>query len=297
MKSQFQGLFPALLTPFSKNGETVLYDRACALADRLAKQGVAGLFPAGTTGEGMLMTLDERKTLLEEIVKAVGKKVKVIAHTGCLDTASTIELTRHAMKIGAAAAGIVTPGFYGYDEDALFRHYKLVAGAVKGFPVFLYNIPGCAKNALSPQFVLRVAHSIDNVIGLKDSAGVIQNLSLVIDGAPKGFTVLNGVDEYTYQAMLTGANGSVTSTANVVPELFLKVHRAVWAGDLKTARAAQTKLDTACSLFQYGKMVAYYKEGLRLRGFDAGCVRPPQRELTAAEKKAVAKALEIAGLI
>jgi len=297
MKFRLKGLVPALLTPFTKDGAEVDYDKACALAHRLADQGVAAVFPCGTTGEGFLMTLEERKQLVAEVVQAVRGRIKVIVHAGCLDTASTIELVQHAAEIGAAAAGVVTPGFYTYDDASLIRHFKLVAAAVKGFPLFLYNIPGCAKNALSPELILRLANQVENIVGLKDSAGQIQNLTRVIDGTPKGFTVLNGVDEYTYQAHLSGASGSVTSTANVAPELFLNIINALKQGNIKKARAAQTKLDRVCAIFQYGKMVAYYKEGLRLRGFDPGYVRPPQRELTAAEKKNFAKALDAAGLI
>jgi len=243
------------------------------------------------------MTTNERKQLVEELVKAVGKRIKVIAHAGCLDTATTVELARPAAKVGAAAAGVIAPGFYSYDDASLVRHYKTVAAAVKGFPLFFYNLPSCAKNELSPDLILRLAHEVDNIVGLKDSAGAIHNLSVVLDGAPRGFTVFNGVDEYTYQAKLTGANGSVTSTGNAAPELFLNIYRALDRGDLKKARAGQAKLSRACRLFHYGKMVAYYKEGLRLRGFDAGYVRPPQRELTSAEKRAFAKGLEDAGLI
>lgn len=297
MKFRLEGLVPALLTPFTKGGAHVDYDKAGALACRLADQGVAAVFPCGTTGEGMLMTLDERKKLITEVVQAVRGRIKVIVHAGCLDTASTIELARHGAEIGADAAGVVTPGFYTYDDASLERHFKRIAAAAKGFPIFLYNIPGCAKNALSPDLIIRLANETENIIGLKDSAGIIQNLARVINGAPKKFIVLNGVDEYTFQALLSGANGSVTSTANVAPELFLNVTRALEKGGLKKARAAQAKLDGVCKIFQYGKMVAYYKEGLRLRGFDAGYVRPPQRELTPAEKKAFAKALEAAGIL
>jgi dihydrodipicolinate synthase/N-acetylneuraminate lyase len=258
---------------------------------------VHALFPCGTTGEGLLMTIQERKQFLETVVRAAGKRVKVIAHAGCLDTASAVDLTRHAAEAGAVAAAVVTPGFYAYDDAALFRHFKTVAQAAPSLPIFLYNIPGCARNLLSPDLIIALAQEVDNIVGLKDSGGNICNLTAVLNRAPKGFTVFNGVDEYSFQALLSGANGSVSSTANVVPELFLGVFNAVKRGDLQKGRATQMKLDIACKLFQYGRMVAYYKEGLRLRGFDPGYVRPPQRELTAAERKAFAHALEESGLI
>ena len=297
MKFHLEGVIPALLTPFTKNGKLVDYEKAGALAARLAGQGVHGLFPGGTTGEGMLMTLDERKRLIETVVAAAGKRLKVIAHTGCLDTASTIELTRHAMESGAAAAGVVTPGFYAYDDAALTAHYGAVANAAKGFPILLYNIPGCARNWLSPALICSLAQRFENITGMKDSSGDMSALTRILASVPKGFNVINGVDEYSFQALVAGANGSVSSTANVVPELFLNIFNSVRKGDLKKAWEAQVKLAQACSSFQYGRMVAYYKEGLRLRGFDTGAVRPPQRELTAIEKRTFAKALERSGLL
>lgn len=296
MRRTIQGIFPAILTPFTKNGVSVDYDKACALASRLAGQGVHGLYVTGTTGEGFLMTPAERKRLLEEIVAAVGKRLIVIAQTGCLDTATVIELTRHAQAAGAAAAGIIAPGMYAYDDASLARHFRAIAAAVKGFPILLYNLPQCARNALSPQLVLELA-KVENIVGIKDSTGNMPNLSTMLAERPAGFHIINGCDEFTYQAYLSGADGSVASTANVLPHLFLDIYNAVKKGDLKKGWASQVKLGRACGLFQYGRMAAYYKEGLRLLGFDPGYVRPPQRELTAAEKRAFAKGLEAAGLI
>lgn len=292
-----EGVFPAMLTPFTKKGTEVDYERAVALANRLADQGVHGVFVAGTTGEGLLMTLEERKRLLEEVIAAVSGRIHVLAHAGTLDTASTIELTRHAMEAGATAAGVVAPGFYTYDDDALFAHFKAVARAVKGFPVLLYNLPSCAKNVIGPELVFRLAASVDNIVGIKDSGGLIQKLDRVLIDAPKTFTVINGVDEYSFQALCSGAKGSVSSTANVIPEVFLDIFNNVKQGRLERARKAQDVLSRAAQVFHYGAMVAYYKEGLRLRGFDAGSVRPPQRELSRQEKRTFAEGLEELGLI
>jgi len=225
-------------------------------------------------------------------VAAMGKRIKVIAHTGAFDTATTIELTQHAREAGAFGAGVVTPGFYTLDDDALFAHFEAVAKAVKGFPILMYNIPGCAKNTLSPKLILKLATEVENIVGLKDSTGDMAALNQVLAGAPGGFHVINGVDEYTFQALIAGAKGLVSSTANVVPELFLAIFNNVKRGNLKKAWQTQIELGRLCRLFQAGRMAAYYKEGLRLRGFDPGYVRPPLRELTAREKKTLAKGLE-----
>jgi dihydrodipicolinate synthase/N-acetylneuraminate lyase len=297
MRFNIKGVIPALLTPFTKGGQEVDLDKAAAHATRLAKQGVAGLFVCGTTGEGQLMTMDERKRLAETVVKAVGKKIKVIIQSGCFDTAQTVELTRHAQECGCHATAVVAPGFFGYDDASLRLHYSTIAKAVPGFPVLMYNIPGCARNRLTPQFVAGMAKDFENIAGIKDSGGNMQSLSELAALAPKDFTIINGVDEYTLQALVTGACASVSSTANVVPELFMEIHKQFHAGNLKKALDAQNKLSVACGLFHYGAMIAYYKEGLKLRGGDAGFVRPPQRELTAPERKAFEAALKSAGMI
>ncbi|GMW02369.1 MAG: 4-hydroxy-tetrahydrodipicolinate synthase [Candidatus Hydrogenedentota bacterium] len=297
MSIRIEGIIPAMVTPFTKGGKQVDYEKAAGVAQHLAKKKVQGLFIAGTTGEGMLMSVAERKKLLETVIAAVGKHLKVIAHTGNFDTPSTIELTEHAAQAGAAAAGVVVPGFYTLDDDAITNHYKLVAASVKGFPILLYNIPGCAKNVLKPAVTIKLAKEVENIIGMKDSGGSISALNEVLAGKPKDFAVINGVDEYSMQAYAAGAQGSVSSTANVVPEIFLEIYGAAQKGDWKKAWASQIKLSNACKLYHYGARVAFYKEGLRLKGVDSGFVRPPQRELSAAEAKAFAKGVKDAGLV
>lgn len=297
MTLKLGGVIPAMLTPFTRAGAKVDYDRAGELALYLAKKGVDGLFVAGTTGEGMLMRIEERKKLLEVVVDAVGDRLDVIAQTGCLDTPGTIELTRHAARAGAVAAGIVTPAFYGYDEASLYAHYKKVAGAVADFPIMLYDIPSTSKNLVGPSLIVKLAKDIKNIVGVKDSGGRMQKLNELLAIAPKGFIIINGVDEYTFQARIAGVHGSVSSTANVVPEMFKAVNKYVDAGQLEKAWKVQKKLGKVCALFRYGAMVSVYKEALRLRGFDSGYVRGPQRELTKTERRDLKKGMQDAGLI
>jgi 4-hydroxy-tetrahydrodipicolinate synthase len=294
---KIQGIISAMITPFTKNGEFVDFDKVGPLADRLVRGGVHGLFPCGTTGEGLLMSPEERMEVIEEVVQAVGKRTKVIAHTGAMDTATTIELTRHAQECGAHGAAIVAPGFYTYDEAALAQFYISVAKAVKDFPIMLYNIPGCAKNALSASLIIRLAETVGNIVGIKDSSGSMPLLTQLLGNVPAGFQVVNGADDYGYQAFLAGAAGAVSGTSNVSHELYLSVYNNVVKGNLKKAWQEQVRLEKLCRILEYGKNIAVFKEGLRLRGFDAGYVRPPQRELTAAEKKNLAKQLEAVGVL
>ena len=296
MKFKVDGIISAMVTPFTKNGEFVDFDKLGPLAEWLVKRGAAGLFPCGTTGEGMLLTVEERKAVLEEVVQAVGKKTKVIAHTGAFDTATTVELTRHAMECGAYGAGVVAPGYYGYDDQSLEQYYRTIARSVPEFPVLLYNIPGCARNYLKPSLVLKLAE-IDNIVGVKDSTGDMKQMTQLLAHAPKDFYVINGEDEFGYQAFLAGVKAVVTGTSNVVIDIYRGVYENVVKGNLKKAWEFQCKQSNACRIFEYGRLSAVIKEGMKLRGFDAGYVRPPQREISAAEKKALAKKMQEAGLI
>lgn len=297
MKFAAKGIISAMITPFTKGGDYVDFDKVGPLAAWMVKRGAHGLFPCGTTGEGMLMTPEERKTVLEEVVQAVGKKAMVIAHTGTFDLATTIELTHHAQEAGAVAAGIVAPGYYGYDDLSLTAYYKEIAEAVPDFPVLLYNLPSCARNALSAELVLRLAESVPNIVGIKDSSGSMAYLTRLLGNAPKGFNVINGADEYGYQAFLAGAPAVVSGTSNAVIDLYLGIYNELQRGNQKKAWAWQVRLEHAARIFQYGRLLASFKEAMRMRGFDAGYVRPPQRELTTQEKKQLAKDLESAGII
>ena len=109
-------------------------------------------------------------------------------------------------------------------------HYKAVAQAAKGFPIMFYNLPACARNALSAGFIVDLAQKVENLRGVKDSSGHFVHMGELLAHAPKGFVVINGVDNYSYQALVTGAQGCVASAANVVPELFLAIIKNVKKG-------------------------------------------------------------------
>lgn len=296
-KIKIRGILAAMVTPFTKGGAFVDFDKLGPLANLLLSQGAHGLFPCGTTSEGMLMNPDERRETVEEVLRSVDKKTPVIPHTGGFDTATTIELTRHARDCGATAAAIVAPGFYGYDDDALFQYYRTIARAVDGFPILMYNIPACARNVLHPDLVLRLAESEENIVGIKDSSGVMTAITRMLGNAPDGFHVICGTDDYGYQALLAGCPAVVSGLSNVVCEIYAAVYANVQKGNLKKAWQEEVRLEKAARIFKYGQNLAAFKEGLRLRGFDAGHVRPPQRELTTAEKKALEKGMKEIGVL
>ena len=297
MRFSVDGIISAMVTPFTADGEFVDFDKVGPLVNWLEQKGITGLFPCGTTGEGQLLSPDERRETLEEVVATADKKTLVVAHTGAPDLATTIELTQHAQECGAKAAGVVAPSFYSYDDKALYQFFRRIAKAVPEFPVLLYNIPGCTHNPLSGDLILRLAENCDNIVGIKDSSGDMGLLTRLLGGAPKGFNVINGSDGYGYQFFRAGGKAVVSGTSNVCAELYVSIHKSLRENRPKKAWNDQVTLEKACRVFEYGAKVSVFKEGMRLRGFDPGAVRPPQRELTGAETRKLAKGLTELGIL
>ncbi len=271
-----RGAITALVTPFDGNGkvDTAALER---LVEFQIRAGVHGLNPCGTTGEHALLALDERQRVAEVVVRAARKRVPVFIQTGASSTEATIALTRHAEKIGADAATVVTPFYYRYDDAALIQHYQRVAESVPEFPVFLYNIPQLTGNNLTPAIVAAIAERCPNVLGMKDSSG---NLQQVIDSAAtRGgrFGIAVGSDGLVLSALVAGIPASVTGNANATPELFVELFAAYWRGDLAAAQAAQAKIQHVRRILKDGGDLSLFKSILAYRGLPVGGVRPPMQ--------------------
>lgn len=288
MGFKIEGIVTAMVTPFTRGGEYVDFDKIGPLAQGILKFGVHGLFVCGTTGEGLLMTPEERKVVLREALAVAKGKCTFVAHTGALDLATAIELTADAATAGADCAAILAPAFYPYDDRAIEEYYTAIAKAVKGFPIFLYNIPGFARNKIALSSVLRLAEAHENIVGIKDSSGDMCWLGKLLAAVPKDFKVLNGCDEFGHQALAAGAVGAVSGTSNAFGDVYVKLYNAAKANKHDEARKQQHRLNRVCEALTYGGTLGMFKEAMRLRGIDAGYTRPPQRMITNQEKKMIA---------
>jgi len=277
--SAVKGVICPLVTPFDESGSI---DPAAMrrLVDFLLARGVNGVMVAGTTGEGMMLSLDEREALLETVVAHVGGRCPVIAHTGCISTADTVRLTKHAQKAGASTAAIVTPYFFGLDDESLFGHYTHVAAATPSFPLFIYTIPSNARNDISPDLLRRILDAAPNYVGMKCSNPNALLMQQYMETGGDDFTFIGGVDGLMLPVLLLGGRGQVSGNSNAVPELFAALYKAFTAGDMAAARRQQRLINQARAILKDGRYPAYYKAALTIRGVGGGRVRPPMRELT-----------------
>jgi dihydrodipicolinate synthase/N-acetylneuraminate lyase len=276
-----RGVIVPILTPFTAEGQ-VDREAAGALVDHLVKHGVSGLFPLGTTGEGPLLTTQERKAFAQTVLDAASGRVPVIIHTGAITSAETVELSRHAQEIGAYAGAIIPPYFFGISDAGLISYYTDVASQVPEFPLYLYDNPGVTHNHLTQEIVFAVVEATDNVIGLKDSSGSLEKLfaaRALRDGA---FNTAIGPDGLIGASVAMGIDASVSGNANVVPELVVALYNAASSYDMETAQILQARLNVVREILRDGRDMSMFKGVLAQRGIPVGQVRSP---LVVAEKE------------
>ena len=248
----FDGLMPAMVTPFDNRGEVDL-DATEAVIERFIEAGVSGISPLGSTGEAIHLTFDERKRFAEEVVRIVGGRVPLVVGVGTSGTRETIELARHAEGAGADAVLVVSPFYWKVGEEALFRHFATVAGSV-GIPVFIYNLPMLTGVDLSPSLIAGIAAECSNVSGLKDTVteyfhtvGVLRE----VKRERPEFTILSGWEDLILPTLLAGADGSICAFANVAPELFVDLVRSARDGDLESAAELHRRVLSLVTLGAY----------------------------------------------
>lgn len=222
------GIVCANITPFKDNGE-IDYISLKKLARYLADSGINAVYPLGTNGEGLALTIEERKKAAEIMVDEIAGKIPVAIQCGTQTLEDTIDLVLHAKKIHADAAGVVTPFFFHQTDRALEEYYSAVFEAAGDFPVYVYNIPTNTNNDISSSLIKKLSCKYANLAGVKYSYPDLIRLSEYIGAKEQKLDTLIGCDKLIYPAYKLGAIGTVSGPAAVFPELFSKL----WAYAVK----------------------------------------------------------------
>jgi 4-hydroxy-tetrahydrodipicolinate synthase len=278
MMKDLKGVVVPLVTPFNEDeslNEVVLRK----IVDYVLDHSVHGLFPCGGQGEFWALTTDERKRILDIVVDQSGGRALVLAGTGAVTTAESIELSRYAEAAGADGVAVITPYYIKPSEEELREHYLRIAESI-GIPVLAYNNPGRTDVPLSPALVAGLAQEADNFVGVKDSSGDLTNTISYIQQCPPSFSAFMGRDTLIYAGLCCGCAGVVASTANVVPELVVGIYDAFVAGDHDLALERQRELDPLRQAFSLGSFPVTVKDAMTLVGLPAGPCRAPIRSLS-----------------
>ena len=235
---ELKGAMTAIVTPF-KNSE-LDEDTFRALIKRQIKAGIDGLVPCGTTGEAATMDLDEYERVIGIAVDECNGKIPVLAGAGTNNTKKVVELAKIAKSAGADAILSVAPYYNKPTQEGLYQHYKTIAESVD-LPLVLYNVPGRTSVNILPQTVIKLSE-IDNIVGIKEASGSLNQASEIIEGASEGFSVISGDDFLALPMMAIGGNGVISVTSNVVPELVARQYDAFVEGNLDEAMGLHHKL-------------------------------------------------------
>jgi len=232
----FSGCITALVTPF-KNGK-VDYKKLIELIDFQIANKVSGIVLCGTTGESPTLSDSEKEKIFRTGLKHCRGRVKLIAGTGTNDTAKTIELTKMAKSVGMDGALIVTPYYNKPTQEGLYRHYWLVADAVR-IPIILYNVPGRTGVSLAPETVARLS-VIKNIVAIKEASGDIDLVSRIRRLCP--ITILSGEDALTFPILCLGGKGVITTVSNLIPADIVSMIDCFNAGRIDEAREWHLKM-------------------------------------------------------
>ncbi len=292
----FKGSNVALVTPF-KN-DKLDEDTYIKLIHFHIKNGTNGLVPAGTTGESPTLSHDEHERVIELCVKESDGKIPVFAGTGSNSTEEAISLTKHAEKIGADGALIVTPYYNKPTQEGLYQHYKSINDKC-GIPILIYNIPGRSVIDMTVDTMARL-YELKNIIGVKDATGNLERVNQTLKKMGKDFLQLTGNDDNALEFNKRGGEGAISVTANIVPKLcsdFQKFSKSKNDNEIKEAE----KLDKFLQPIHHAMFIesnpSPVKYAAKLLNLCDDDVRLPLVKVTDNTKGVIKKALHSAKLI
>ncbi len=275
-------LLTAMVTPFNQKGE-VDYQQARRLALALLDSGSEGLVVVGTTGESPTLVRDEEIRIFTEIKKAVGERGSVVAGTGSNSTAEALEATKAAERVGVDACLLVVPYYNKPTQEGLYQHFRTIAESTS-LPCILYNVPSRTVVNLSADTVIRLSR-IDNIIGLKEASGNLEQVARIIDGARDGFLVWSGNDGDTLPILALGGYGVISVASHLVGNQIKKMIDSFIIGDTGVAADIHRHLlPLINALFIVANPIPT-KYALNHIGFQVGNPRLP---LTAPDEKTAA---------
>ncbi|WP_339180936.1 dihydrodipicolinate synthase family protein [Oceanobacillus sp. FSL W7-1293] len=286
------GVTTAMVTPFDENGRVNL-EKVAQLTEYLIEKGVHCLYPLGTTGEMIKLTVEERKAIAETVVKTANNRVTVYIHVGDVHVENILELAWHAHEIGADGIGVVTPIYFGVNDREMENFYVRIANSLpENFPIYLYSIPQCASNELGIEVTRRIVAQCKNIIGIKFSYPDFTLTSQYLNVNNDNFDVVFGPDHLFLPALALGCTGTVSGVSGVYPEPFVAIYNAYQEGDMEKARKYQKIATKYCNILKNGSNMSYFKEALKIRGLDVGVMKKPHLDIELDEIEKLKAALQ-----
>ena len=273
---KYKGVIPAFYACYDKEGN-ISPEGVQSLTRYFVEKGVKGVYVNGSSGECIYQSVEDRKLVLENVVKAAEGRLTIINHVACNNTKDSAELAKHAESLGVDAIAAIPPIYFRLPEHAIAKYWNDISAAAPNTDFIIYNIPQLAGVALTMGLFAEMRKN-PRVIGVKNSSMPVQDIQMFKQAAGEDYIIFNGPDEQFISGRVIGAEGGIGGTYGAMPELFLKMDEYVKAGELGKALALQYDVNSViykmCSA--HGNMYGVIKEILRINeGIDLGGVREP----------------------
>jgi 4-hydroxy-tetrahydrodipicolinate synthase len=290
---KIEGVFPAMVTPFSQDGMNVIYDAIPPHLEFLRQRGADGVLPLGTNGEFSSLSMEEKKKVVD-VVAENREGLKLICGVNFTALPEAIDMGRYAEKKGADAVLIVPPYYFkNVPFDGLLAYYAAIFEAVR-IPILLYNIPSFSGVEVTDTLLERLAGKYPHCAGVKDTSGSVERTARYCESFPR-FSVFCGTDTLLAATMPLGATGCISALANVYPDVMKEIVNLSRTG--KDATSRQKFINDAGDLAAKYPERATIKYLLHLKGLQMTYVRPPLRNLTEKEQVAFREAAQALNMI
>ncbi len=284
IQQKLTGTGVALVTPFTKDLR-IDFPALARLVEHVIAGGVEYLVVFGTTGEPVVLSNDEKKQVIDFIVKQNNKRLPIVIGCGGNNTAEVCESLKSGLYDSADAVLSVSPYYNKPSQQGIYNHYKAIAECSKA-PVLLYNVPSRTGSNIESSTVVRIANEIPNIVGIKEASPSVEQFTYIRKNTASSFFVTSGDDSLVVPHMSIGSAGAISVTANIFPRQYSDMVRLCLAGDFAKARIAHFKLiEFTDSLFEEGSPA-----GPKVALAAIGIMEPHERmPLTTTSEKQAAK--------
>ena len=290
---KLKGCFTAIVTPF-KAGKPDL-EALKRIIDFQAGKGVAGIVPCGSTGEAATLSPEEYLAVIKAAVAAAKGRLQVMPGVGTNSTAKSVEMVKKVSALGVDGLLAIVPYYNKPTQDGLAAHFSEIAAATR-LPVVLYNIPGRTGVNMLPATVLSLRRKFSNITGIKEASGSLDQVSEIINGADRGFSVMSGDDSLTLPMMSVGARGVISVVSNIAPAETARMCELFLQGDIcGAAELHHTLFPLVKKLFAETNPIPV-KFAASLLGLCSPEPRLPLTPLTAKNRAPLRKAMAVAGI-
>ncbi|MCI8312721.1 MAG: N-acetylneuraminate lyase [Lachnospiraceae bacterium] len=288
---KYKGVIPAFYACYDEEGN-ISPERVQNLTKYFVEKGVKGLYVNGSSGECIYQSVEDRKIVLENVMKAADGKLTIINHVACNNTKDSMELAKHAESLGVDAIAAIPPIYFRLPEHAIAKYWNDISDAAPNTDFVIYNIPQLAGVALT-MGLFETMRENPRVIGVKNSSMPVQDIQMFKQAAGEDYIIFNGPDEQFVSGRVIGAEGGIGGTYGAMPDLFLKLDEFINENKMEEAMKLQYTINSIiyklCAA--HGNMYGVIKAVLRINEeLELGSVRAPLAALVESDMAVVEEA-------